>query len=124
MNNKIHDFTDLTVWKLGHEFVLETYKETLCFPNIETYGLISQLRRSAFSVTSNIAEDFSRFSFRDKMRFYYNARGSLSESQNHIIISRDIGYMKKEIAEALLQRADTIRKLLNGLIRSTESQIK
>lgn len=72
----IKDFTDLEVWKLGHQFVIEIYKITRDFPKSELYGITSQLRRSASSTTSNIAEGFSRFSFKDKMRFYYNARGS------------------------------------------------
>jgi len=123
MYNIIRDFTDLEVWKVGHELVLEIYKITKDFPKSETYGLISQLRRSASSVTSNIAEGFSRYSFKDKIRFYYNARSSISESQNHIIISRDVGYIDQDQARILLEQTKQIRKLLSGLIRSTSKQL-
>jgi len=122
--SKIKSFTDLEVWQIGHEFVIDIYKITKLFPKEETYGIISQLRRSAASITANIAEGFSRFSFKDKIRFYYNARGSISESQNHILISRDVGYLDKESADKFLLKADKIRQILNGLIRSTEGQIK
>lgn len=120
----IKEFTDLQVWKLGHRFVIEIYGLTKDFPKSEMYGITSQLRRSASSTTSNIAEGFSRFSFKDKMRFYYNARGSISESQNHILIARDVGYLSKEYASKLISDADQIRRLLNGLIRSTANQIE
>ena len=120
---RIESFTDLEVWKLGHEFVVDIYKKTKDFPKQENYGLTSQLRRSASSITANIAEGFSRYSFKDKNRFYYNSRGSISESQNHILLSRDIGYITSDEAEALFEKCNMIRRILNGLIRSTENQI-
>jgi four helix bundle protein len=122
MEKKIRDFTDLEVWQLGHDFVIETYKITRDFPKDETYGIVSQLRRSASSITSNIAEGFCRYSFKDKVRFYYNARGSVSESQNHLLIARDVGYLDVEKAAFFLSKASRIRQVLNGLIRSTEAQ--
>ncbi|OGB90907.1 hypothetical protein A2625_07700 [candidate division WOR-1 bacterium RIFCSPHIGHO2_01_FULL_53_15] len=122
--DKIKDFTDLEVWKCGHEFVIEIYKVTQTFPRQEIYGIISQLRRSAASITSNIAEGFSRFSYKDKARFYYIARGSVSESQNHLLISRDVGYLDQVSVSRLLSKADQIRRILNGLIRSTESRVE
>ncbi len=124
MRNKIRRFTDLEVWQCGHKFVVDVYKTTKNFPRHETYGIVSQLRRSATSITANIAEGFSRFSFKDKMRFYYNSRGSISESQNHILISRDVGYLDESSARKLFSQADKIRQILNGLIRSSENQIK
>jgi four helix bundle protein len=123
-NKKIVSFTDLVVWQYGHSFVVEIYKITKSFPKHEMYGIVSQLRRAASSVTSNIAEGFSRFSFKDKARFYYNSRGSLSECQNHILISKDVGYLPSDQAASLFQKADKIRQILNGLIKSTESRVK
>jgi four helix bundle protein len=123
MEKKIYDFTDLDAWKYGHEFVIDIYKLTKKFPANETYGIISQIRRSASSITSNIAEGFSRYSFKDKMRFYYNSRGSLSESQNHLLIARDVGYLDKTTTDNFLVKIERIKQILNGLIRSTEKQI-
>ena len=124
MNNKIKEFTDLEAWKHGHEFALEIYKVTKNFPKCEIYGIVSQLRRAATSITSNIAEGFSRFSFKDKIRFYYNSRGSIRECQNQIHLSRDEGYINQTSAKNILSKADETRRDLNGLIRSTESQLK
>jgi four helix bundle protein len=124
ISHKINNFTDLEVWKHGHHLVLDIYDATKSFPKFEIYGIISQLRRSASSITSNIAEGFSRYSFKDKIRFYYNSRGSISESENHILIARDIGYLDNEKADGLLVKTNKIKQMLNGLIRSTESQIK
>jgi four helix bundle protein len=123
MNKQIRMFTDLEAWQLGHEFVIDVYKKTNDFPKYEIYGVVNQLRRSAASITSNIAEGFSRYSYKEKVRFYYIARGSISESQNHIIISRDVGYLPFETADALLSKADRIRQIINGLIRATETQL-
>lgn len=120
---KINNFEDLDAWKAGHEFVVEVYEITKNFPKEEIYGLVSQLRRAAASITSNIAEGFSRYSFKDKIRFYYNARGSVSECRDQIHISKDVGYLERERADLLLSKTDRIRQILNGLIRSTESQI-
>ncbi|MCX6811394.1 MAG: four helix bundle protein [Candidatus Berkelbacteria bacterium] len=76
MNNvstKIRSFTDLNAWKRGHHLVLEIYRATNRFPRREDYALTSQIRRSAISITSNIAEGFSRISYNDKNRFYWRA---------------------------------------------------
>lgn len=117
--NSIKDFWDLDAWKKGHSFVVEIYNKSRLFPKEETYGLISQIRRSAASITANIAEGFSRYSFKDKVRFYYQARGSISETQNHLLLANSIGFINKESCQELVIKADEIRKLLNGLIRST-----
>jgi len=121
VNNKIKEFTDLEAWKKGHEFTIDVYRLTGKFPKQETYGIVSQLRRAAASITANIAEGFSRYSYRDKIRFYYNSRGSISECQNYFLIARDVGYLGKNDAEKMIFQADRIRQILNGLIRSSEN---
>ncbi len=123
MRERIINFTDLDAWKQAHAFVVEIYKLTKTFPQRETYGIVDQLRRASASVSANIAEGYSRFSFKDKNRFYYNSRGSLSECENFILISRDVEYMESEIAANLLQQTNRIRQMLNGLIRSNQSQL-
>ena len=121
--NKIRSFTDLEAWQIGHEFVIEIYNITRNFPKHETFGLVNQLRRSVCSVTSNIAEGFSRFSYKERNRFYYIARGSISESHNHLLISRDLGYLNDPEATVLISKAERIRQIINGLIRSTQNLI-
>ncbi len=118
----IKDFYDLDVWKKGHELVLEIYKITKDFPKEEKFGIIDQLRRAASSITANIAEGFERYHFNDKIKFYYQARGSVAEVQNFLLLSRDLGYITTEKCEELNKQADTIRQLINGLIRSVGNQ--
>ena len=119
--NKINSFEDLEAWQVSHNFVLEIYKTTKLFPKDELYCLTSQLRRAALSITSNIAEGFSRYHYKDKVRFYYNARGSLSEVRNCLILSKDLGYIKGK-SKVLLDKTERVLKLINGLIRSIEKQ--
>lgn len=79
VNQKITNFSDLEVWRKGHELVLTTYKLTNLFPKEETFGLTTQLRRACISITSNIAEGFSRFSYKEKVQFYSISHGSITE---------------------------------------------
>lgn len=120
-NTKIKSFTDLNAWKEGHKLVLEIYKITKNFPKEELFGLTNQIRRAAVSITSNIAEAFSRQSFKEKAQFYCIAKGSLTELQNQLLIAKDIGYLDsnkfKEIAELTI----IIHKLTNGLIKYSKN---
>lgn len=99
MNNekqKIKSFTDLDAWKEGHKLVLDIYKITKDFPKEEQFGLTIQLRRAGVSFTSNIAEGFSRNSYKEKLQFYSTALGSLTEIQNQLLVAKDIGYITRE----------------------------
>ena len=122
-NGKIQNFTDLNAWKEGHVFVLEIYKLTHKFPRDEQFGLINQIRRAVVSVTSNIAEGFSRSSYKEKSQFYSMALGSLTESQNQLIIARDLNYISEIEYETSLERAIIVSKLLNGLIKKSRTII-
>ncbi len=114
---KIKSFTDLYAWKEGHRLVLMIYKMTEDFPKREVFGLTSQLRRSAVSVTSNIAEGFSRNTNKDKYQFYIIAQGSLTELQNQLLVARDIGYIKNGEFKIVADQTVSTNKLLNGLKR-------
>lgn len=118
-NTKITSFTDLEVWRVGHGIVLEVYRITKSFPKEEIFGLTSQLRRAIVSFTSNIAEGFSRYSYADKIKFYTISVGSLTEVQNQLLISRDIGYLNKEKFDDLAQKTILASKLINGLIKKS-----
>lgn len=98
------------------------YRITEHFPKEELYGITSQLRRAASSITANIAEGFARYHFKDKVRFYYQARGSVAEAQNFLLLSRDLKYIDAQLCKALLEKADEIRQLIHGLVRSIEKQ--
>jgi four helix bundle protein len=75
---KIITFKDLDVWKEGHKLVLNVYSITKPFPAEERFGLIDQMRRCSVSITSNIAEGFSRQGVKEKLQFYYMSKGSLT----------------------------------------------
>ena len=122
MGKEIRNFYDLEAWETGHKLVLEIYKITQEFPKAELYGIVSQLRRAASSVTANIAEGFARYHFKDKVRFYYQARGSVAEVQNFLLLAKDLNYIDLEICKTLGEKANATGKLINGLIRSISNQ--
>lgn len=123
IKEKINTFQDLTAWKKAHILVLEVYKLTKDFPKEEQFGLINQLRRAAVSITSNIAEGFSRTSYREKCQFYAVALGSLTETQNQLLISKDIGYLSSEKYSLLEAQSIEVHKIMNGLIKTSKSLI-
>jgi four helix bundle protein len=92
-NKRIVAFTDLVTWQEAHNLVLMVYAVLKKFPREETYGLKSQMQRSAVSITSNIAEGFGRNGYKERVQFYYVAQGSLMELKNQLIISKDIHYI-------------------------------
>lgn len=118
---KIQSFTDLIAWQEAHKLAVLIYKLTGSFPKTETYSLIDQMRRSAISITSNIAEGFSRKTKKEKLQFYYTARGSLTELQNQLLLARDIGYMTAEEFTLHAEHTVTVSKLINGLIKSLQT---
>jgi|SRR3989344_4601801 len=120
---KIKSFTDLNTWKEAHNLVIMIYKITRGFPKEEQFGLVSQLRRAAVSITSNIAEGFSRNSYKEKIQFYFMALGSLTEVQNQLLIAKDIGYLDKNQFNSLADRSVMVNKLLNGLIKKSKTMI-
>ena len=97
MNETIKDFYDLQAWKCGHELVLCVYQETKKFPKYELFGVTSQMRRAVCSITANIAEGFSRYHYKDKIKFYIQARGSVAELQNFLFVCRDLGYILVDV---------------------------
>lgn len=115
---KIKNFTDLTVWQKGHQLVLDVYQKTNQFPSEEIFSLTNQLRRASVSITSNIAEGFSRKTHKEKLQFYFTALGSLSEVQNQLLIARDLNYLNIDPFNKLISTSIEISKMLNGLIKT------
>ena len=114
-------FTDLTVWQKAHGFVLSTYRLSASFPKSEIYGLMSQLRRAAISVPSNIAEGFKRRSGAEKSRFMNIAQGSLEECRYYMILAKDLEYAN---TDSLLCELDEVARLLAAYSKAirTKSQ--
>lgn len=119
----VNCFEDLEVWKLAHKLTITIYRITSGFPEHERYNLISQLRRSTCSTKANIAEGFGRYHYNESKHFYRNARGSLMETKDHLLTARDIPehYISSDCYESLANEIETIRRMLNGLIKSTGS---
>jgi len=120
---KITSFTDLSAWKEGHKLVLLVYKLTKHFPRDELFGLTSQMRRCVVSITSNVAEGFSRNSWKEKLQFYSTALGSITELQNQLLVSRDVDYLSKENFKQVAEQSIVVSKLVNGLIKKSKSEI-
>jgi four helix bundle protein len=120
---KIQDFTDLRVWQESHILVILIYRLVKQFPREEVFGLTSQMRRAAVSITSNIAEGFGRHSYKEKVQFYYLAQGSLVELKNQLIISKDVGYLADGEYKKALEQLGFSHMLLQGLIKSSKAYV-
>jgi len=107
---------ELNVWKKSIALVTEIYKLTGLFPKHEIFNLTSQIRRSAVSIPSNIAEGAGRMSKREFLKFLFIARGSLSELETQIIISKNLGYLTDN--DEIIQSLEEMFGLLGGLIKS------
>lgn len=121
---KIKSFTDLEAWKEAHKLVLSIYKIVKDFPRIEGNALADQMRRCSVSVSSNIAEGFSRQTKKEKIQFYFMAKGSLTELQNQLLIAKDIEYMKRENFDKCANQTVIVSKLITGILKSAESRNK
>ncbi len=115
---KIKDYRDLVVWQRAHKLVLAIYRVTRQFPAEEKYGLVQQIRRSAASIPTNIAEGTERYSRKEYLQFLYISRGSLSETDYHVLLSYDLEYISSETYNILSTMIIEIGKMLNGLINA------
>lgn len=116
----MNNFKDLKVWQYSIELVTEIYKELLNLPKDEKYGLISQMKRSATSVPSNIAEGAGRSSKKEFKYFLSIAKGSLNELQTQLIVPQKIDFIATEKLNLLEEKIIEIGKMLSGLIRSLD----
>ena len=107
------DHKKLDVWKKSIELVSEIYTVTANFPSEEKYGIVSQIRRAAVSIPSNIAEGCARYSDKENLRFL-DATGSLAELETQLIISKNLGFIE---SEDLIQKLYPIAQMLSGLKR-------
>ncbi|OGL60672.1 hypothetical protein A3H10_02075 [Candidatus Uhrbacteria bacterium RIFCSPLOWO2_12_FULL_46_10] len=119
MKSEIKSFRDLVVWQKASALATLLYKVTENFPKTEIYGITSQMRRAAVSVSSNIAEGFKRNSKKEKVQFYSMAYGSLSELESQIEISFRLEYLTITNYDQILSAINEVSRLLDGIIRST-----
>ncbi|MFZ1324354.1 MAG: four helix bundle protein [Candidatus Saccharimonadales bacterium] len=114
------NFKDLVVWQKTYEISLLTYEITKEFPKSELFGLVSQMRRAAVSVCSNIAEGFGRFGPKEKDQFYAIAKGSLTELECQYLIAKGIGYISEELSVKTLLQIDEAQRILAGLQKANK----
>jgi len=121
---KILSFTDLDAWKQAHQLVLAIYSITKQFPKEEIYALSNQMQRAALSISSNLAEGFSRQTKKEKQQFYFMSKGSLTEIQNQLSVARDLGYIPNNIFQDVGKQTVIVHKLLNGLLKTSTTHTK
>lgn len=112
--------SNLEVWKLAHQLTLDVYKITQGFPRSEQFGLSSQVRRSVSSVPTNIIEGQARQYKKEFKQFLYIAKGSLEETNYHLYLSKDLGYITETNYALLFELCTRIKMMLYKLIKSLD----
>ena len=112
----MQDFKNLSVWEKAHSLSLSIYTDSKCFPDTEKFGITNQLRRACFSIPTNIAEACGRNSSGDFARFLEIARGSASETEYLLLLSRDLGFMNDTTYKSNLSEIHDIQRMLHALI--------
>lgn len=118
---KTRSFKDLLVWQKAHQLVLKVYAVTKKFPKEEIYGLTNQIRRSSYSVPSNLAEGYKKKTIPNRLHYINIAEGSLEETKYHLILSRDLEYLVESKYSELMNDAEEVGRLLNGYEKYIES---
>ncbi len=117
------DFTDLKIWQNAHRLTLLIYKLTSKLPREEIFSLVSQLRRAAISVESNIAEGESRYTQKDKINFFIQARSSAAEVQTQLLLVHDLYSKLSQEAIDLKNNYEILNKQINSLISFRRKQL-
>ena len=111
------NFKDLLVWQRAMALAKRIYEITQAFPSDERFGLVSQMRRAAVSIPSNIAEGQARHTTGEFVQFISHAEGSLAELETQLRLSLDLSYYSKSEAISILELMEELRKMLNSLRR-------
>ena len=118
----LKNYKDLKVWQKSYRLCLDLYRITKKFPKEERYGLTSQIRRSAVSIPSNIAEGYGKKTTADYLRSLYIAYGSVCELETQVLLSGDLNYVNKENLVALKANTEEVERMLKALIKSLENK--
>ena len=111
-------FREVRAWQKAHEFVLAFYQTKKMFPDDEKFALIPQFQRAAVSIAANIAEGYKKLSKADKLRFMNIAQGSLEECRYYIILSHDVGYYSKDVANDMWTKIEAASTVLNAYCKA------
>jgi four helix bundle protein len=115
-------FRDLAVWQRAIELTLQVYKLTSTFPDTERFGLTNQLRRAAVSVASNIAEEYGRSTKGEYVLFLGHARGSNSEVETQLVISKGLGFGSKQLLSKTEELCNEVGRMLGAMMKSLRSK--
>lgn len=121
---KIKSYKELKIWKRSIELVKDVYDITLSFPKDEIYGLTSQIRRSAISIPSNVAEGFTRFSNKEFRKFLYIALGSCAELETQLVIANGLKYLEIEVKSKISGDLEIICKMTTNLIKKINNDLQ
>jgi four helix bundle protein len=117
----MRDFRELKVWETSHRLAIEIYRATIDLPKEEVYGLTSQMRRAAVSISANIAEGCGRGSEADFARFLHIAAGSASELEYHLLLSYDLRFLEEEVYHALSHQVADVKRMLFSFIQKLKA---
>ena len=109
---------DLLVWQKSMELVTNVYVATRSFPKDEFFGIVSQMRRAAVSIPSNISEGYGRLYEKETVKFLSNALGSATELETQMIISKNLSFLPVEDATELIMDIQEIIRMLSALIKT------
>jgi four helix bundle protein len=118
MNHGTQNYKDLLVWQKGIELAKSVYRLTQNFPSEEKFGLVSQMRRAAVSIPSNLAEGQARHTSGEFVQFISHAEGSAAELDTQLILSVELALCKKANAVPIYESIEEIRRMLNALRRA------
>jgi four helix bundle protein len=121
MEKKPQNYKDLVVWQKGITLAKAIYQLTTKFPADERFGLVSQMRRAAISIPSNIAEGQARHTTGEFIQFISHAEGSTAELETQMILSMELGFAEAKSTKSIFILLDDIRRMLNGLRRKLSS---
>lgn len=116
--SRIKSVEDLEVFKKSHELTLAIYRLTESFPQTERFGLVTQMRRAAASICTNLLEGSHRLNRKEFRQFTGIAKGSVGELKYHILLAKDLGYLPIEEYHVLKTEIEQISMMLNGLVKS------
>lgn len=120
--SEVQSYKELDVWQQARLLVKNIYQLTKSFPKDEQFGLVSQMRRAAVSIPSNIAEGCGRNHFKDSIQFFFVARGSIYELETQLLLSTDLEFTASAELEICLNQVVRCKKLLNGFINYFQKQ--
>ena len=119
---QVSTFENLEVYRVAREFRKAMYRLVKCLPEIEKFGLASQIRRAAVSLTNNIAEGHGRYHYLDQIKFTLHSRGSLEELMDDLNVCEDEQYLQAEQIASLKEDGWRVRQLIDGYVRYLRQQ--